>query len=119
MKQIPANTNNASTGPKLQGVSKDVIIVTSWPTGFKNWEYVVLSRARTLSGLYLVKPIDMNKSFKPSIQLKKIHQICKIARIKLVEKTRGCNVCKYLALNILTYIHLNTNTCTPMYLLYI
>ena len=47
MKQIPANTNDASTGHKLQGMAKDVIIVTSWPTGFKNWEYVVLSRART------------------------------------------------------------------------
>jgi hypothetical protein len=70
MKQIPANTDDASTGYKLQGMSKDVIIVTSWPTGFRNWEYVVLSRAQTLPGLYLVKPIDMNKSFKPSIQLK-------------------------------------------------
>ncbi len=97
MKQIPANTNDASTGHKLQGMSKDVIIVTSWPTGFKNWEYVVLSHACILSGLYLVEPINMNKSY----------QICKIARIKLVEKTRGCNVCDYLALNILnihTYV---------------
>ena len=41
IKQIPANTNNASKGHKLQGTSKDVIIGTSWPTGFKNWEYVV------------------------------------------------------------------------------
>jgi hypothetical protein len=37
---------------------------------FKNWEYVVLSRVRTLSGLYLVEPIDMDKSCNPSIQLK-------------------------------------------------
>jgi hypothetical protein len=29
MKRIPANTNDASTGHKLQGMSKDVIIVTS------------------------------------------------------------------------------------------
>jgi hypothetical protein len=29
MKQILANTNNASTGHKLQGMSKDIIIVTS------------------------------------------------------------------------------------------
>ncbi len=71
IKQIPANTKVASTAHKLQGMLKDVMIVTSWPTVFKNWEYVALSRARTLSGLYLVKPIDMNKSFKPSIQLKK------------------------------------------------
>ena len=74
MMQIPANSNDATTGHKLQGMSKDAIIVSSWPTGslaamFKNWEYVVLSRVRTLSGLYLVKPIDMDKSFQPSPQL--------------------------------------------------
>ncbi len=59
MNQIPANSNNATTGHKLQGMSKDVIIVSSWSTGglskvFKNWEYVVLSCVRTLSGLYLI-----------------------------------------------------------------
>ena len=74
MIQILANSNDATTGHKLQGMSKDAIIVSSWPTGslaamFKNWEYVVLSRVRTLSGLYLVKPIDMDKSFQPSPQL--------------------------------------------------
>ncbi len=74
MMQIPANSNDATTGHKLEGMSKDDIIVSSWPTGslaamFKNWEYVVLSRVHTLSGLYLVKPIDMDKSFQPSPQL--------------------------------------------------
>ncbi len=74
MKQIPANSKDAVTGHKLQGMSKDAIIVSSWPTGslaamFKNWEYVVLSRVRTLSGQYLVKPINMDKSFQPSPQL--------------------------------------------------
>jgi hypothetical protein len=86
MRQIPANTNDATTGHKLQGMSKDVIIVTSWPTGFKNWEYVVLSRARTLSGLYLVKPIDMNKSFKPSIQLKKYIECARFQESILLKK---------------------------------
>jgi hypothetical protein len=72
MKRIPANINDATTGHKLQGMSKDVIIVASWPTKsmFRNWEYVVLSCVRTLSGLYLVKPININKSFKPSDELK-------------------------------------------------
>ncbi len=56
-------------------MSKDVIAVTSCPAGglaamFKDWEYVVLSQVRTLSGLYLVEPID-KKSFKPSSELKK------------------------------------------------
>jgi hypothetical protein len=68
MKQIPANSNDATTGHKLQGMSKDVIVLTSWPTGglaemFKNWKYVVLSRVRTLSGLYIVEPIEMEKLF--------------------------------------------------------
>ncbi len=75
MIQIPANSTDATTGHKFQGMSKDVIVVTSWPTGgleamFKNWEYVVLSCVHTLSGLYLFKPIDMDKSFKPSSELK-------------------------------------------------
>ena len=72
MTQLPVNLNDATTGHKLQGMSKDAIIITSWPKGglFKNWEYVVLSRVRTLSGLYLFKPIDMEKSFKPSEELK-------------------------------------------------
>ncbi len=75
MNQIPANLNNGTTGHKLQGMSKDVIIVSSWPTGglskiFKSWEYVVLSHVCTLSGLYLVDPIDMEKSFNPSSQLR-------------------------------------------------
>jgi hypothetical protein len=73
MKQIPANTNDATTGHKLQGMSKDVISVASWPTAsmFRNWEYVVLSHVQTLSGLYLVKTIDIDKSFEPSDKLKK------------------------------------------------
>ncbi len=74
MKQIPANSNDATTNHKLQGMSKYAIIVSSWPTGslaaiFKKWEYVALSCVRTLSKLYLVKPIDMDKSFDPSSQL--------------------------------------------------
>jgi hypothetical protein len=73
MKQIPANINNATTGHKPQGMSKNVIIVVSWPTKsmFKLWEYVVLSHVRTLAGLYFVKPIDINKSFEPSDELKR------------------------------------------------
>ncbi len=71
MNQIPANSNDTTTSHKLQGMSKDIIIVSSWPTGglskvFKNWEYVVLSHVCTLLGLYLIEPIDMDKSFNPS-----------------------------------------------------
>jgi hypothetical protein len=91
MKQIPANSNDAITGHKLQGMSKDVIIVTSWPTGglaamFKNWEYVILSRVCTLSGLYLVEPIDMKKLFKPSSELKKYIENARQKETSLLEK---------------------------------
>jgi hypothetical protein len=75
MKQILANSNDATTGHKSRGMSKDVVIM-SWPNGglaalFKNLEYVILSRVCTISGLYLVEPIDMEKLFKPSSELKK------------------------------------------------
>jgi hypothetical protein len=58
MKQIPANSNDATTGHKLHGMSKELLIVSSWLTGglaamLKNWEYVVLSRVRLLSGYTL------------------------------------------------------------------
>jgi hypothetical protein len=48
IKQFVASSNNATTGYKLQGMSIDAIVVSSWPTGglakvFKNSEHVVLS----------------------------------------------------------------------------
>ena len=66
--QIPINLNDATTGHKLQGMSKDIVIVSEWPAGgiYTNWEYVILSRVRTIKGLFLIKPISMTKSFKPS-----------------------------------------------------
>ena len=60
MTQFPVNLNNATTGHKLQGMSLDALIVPSFPNKklnalFKNWKYVVLSRVRTLSELYLLE----------------------------------------------------------------
>ena len=36
---------------------------------FRNWEYVVLLRVRTLKGLFLFHPINMEQSFKPTDEL--------------------------------------------------
>ena len=71
---FPVNICTASTGHKLQGRSKDLIIVSSWPklqgnAAFVNWEYVVLSRVRTLKGLYLFQKLDLNRSYAPSEEL--------------------------------------------------
>jgi hypothetical protein len=67
--------------------------VSSWPTGslaamFKNWEYVILSLVRTLSGLYLVKPIDMDKSFQPSPQLTSYMDKIRTFKRDMLEKLR-------------------------------
>jgi hypothetical protein len=71
MLQLPVNLDDVTIGHKLQGMSKNVIIRTAWPKGgmatwSKNWEYVVLSRVLSLDRLYLLEPIDIEKSFEPS-----------------------------------------------------
>ena len=63
MTQFPVNTNIATTGHKLQGLSKDYLIVHSWNYSCANWIYVVLSRVRTLSGLFLCEKLNENKTF--------------------------------------------------------
>ena len=50
--QIPVNCNISTTGHKLQGMSKDALIVNSWGYGYENWVYVVLSRVRTNRGCF-------------------------------------------------------------------
>lgn len=64
--QLPVNASDAITGHKLQGLTKDRLIVYSWNKS-TNWIYVVLSRVRTLSGLYLVQSLSM-KDIKPPSQ---------------------------------------------------
>ena len=71
IKQFGVLVNNATTGHKLQGMSKDNIIVVDWFYSAKNWVYVVLSRVRTLSGLYLFKELKMEKYFREDKKLKK------------------------------------------------
>ena len=58
-RQVPCVVNHATTGHKLQGKSVDNIFVANW--NYKgNWVYVVLSRVRTIDGLYLQKPLVLN-----------------------------------------------------------
>ena len=49
--------NDATTGHKLEGMSKDKLIVVAW-TFVPNWIYVVLSCVRTFNGLFLLKPMS-------------------------------------------------------------
>ena len=65
MTQIPINSSDAITGHKLQGLTKDHIIVYSWNKS-TSWIYVVLSRVRKLSGLYLVRSLKLSDIKPPS-----------------------------------------------------
>ena len=56
MRQIHVHINNATTGHKLQGTSLDSLFVSNW-SYVRNWPYVMLSRVRKLSGLYLRNPL--------------------------------------------------------------
>ncbi len=102
MIQIPANINDATTGHELQGMSKDVIVVSSWPTGrlatmFKNWEYVVLFCVRTLSGLYLVEPIVMDKYYSNHLQNSKNTLKMQDKKKKYIRKKKTCDSTTKLA----------------------
>ena len=57
MSQFHVLVNNATTGHKLQGRMLDHIFVNDW-TCSDNWPHVVLSRVRTLQGLFLRKPLN-------------------------------------------------------------
>ena len=61
---FPLVLNHATTGHKLQGKSMDQLVIAEW-SKVKNWAYVVLSRVRTLDGLYLLEPIPDDIDFSP------------------------------------------------------
>ena len=65
MTQIPVNSSDAITGHKLQGLTKDNLIVYSW-NKLTEWIYVVLSRVKTLNGLYLVRRLKLSDIKLPS-----------------------------------------------------
>ena len=65
VKQVPVNASDAITGHKLQGLTKDNLIVYAWIKS-TSWIYVVLSRVRTLSGLFLVKRLRLSDIKPPS-----------------------------------------------------
>jgi hypothetical protein len=57
--QFPVNLSLATTGHKLQGMTKDYLILAEISL-VPNWLYVVLSRVTTLQGLFLMKPLTLD-----------------------------------------------------------
>ena len=62
LQQFPVLCNHATTGHKLQGKSVKELVIAEW-SKVKNWAYVVLSRVKTMSGLYLTSPIPDDIDF--------------------------------------------------------
>ena len=58
--QLPVNLNDATTGHKLQGMTKQNLIVRAW-TYTSGWIYTVLSRVRTLMGISLCEQLKPSK----------------------------------------------------------
>ena len=65
IEHFPVVVNHATTGHKLQGKTMDSLVIAEW-SHVKNWAYVVLSRVRSLNGLFLLKPIPDSIDFSPS-----------------------------------------------------
>jgi len=59
--QLPILINNATTGHKLQGSGVNLLFVHNW-SYVTNWVYTMLSRVKTLNGLFLRKPLDLDLS---------------------------------------------------------
>lgn len=61
--QFPVNLSLAITGHKLQGMTLDILILSEINLT-TNWLYVLLSRVKSLEGLFLMRPLSRNM-FKP------------------------------------------------------
>ena len=64
--QFPVIPCNAMTVHKLQRQSLDCVVASEWNEG-QNWIYVLLSRIRKSSGLYIRKKL-LKKNCKPMSQ---------------------------------------------------
>ena len=59
--QLCVNANIATQGHKLQGISLNCMEVMLWGYEVPNWIYVVLSRFRTLQGLFMCEELNHTK----------------------------------------------------------
>ena len=56
--QFPIISNSCTTGHKLQGCTVEDILANDWNFG-ANWVYVVLSRVKTMAGLYIRQKLPL------------------------------------------------------------
>ena len=89
IKQLGVNINIATTGHKLQGMSKEGIIVVR-NEKWKNWLYVVLSRVKTRNGLFLYRKLNISDIQEPDASyLRDESRLREIERQILARKGEG------------------------------
>ena len=64
LRYFPIIANHATTGHKLQGKTVTSLVIAEW-SKLKNWAYVVLSRVKTIDGLFMTHPIPADIDFSP------------------------------------------------------
>jgi hypothetical protein len=70
--QFPLISNSCTTGHKLQGSTVSEILVKEWQYR-QNWVYVVLSRVKTMEGLYISSKLDEDLTkYEMPIQMKRM-----------------------------------------------
>ena len=71
-KQFPLISNSCTTGHKLQGCSVEQILINDFHYQV-NWPYVVLSRVRTMEGLFLREPLSTDlKKYRMNPKMKQM-----------------------------------------------
>jgi hypothetical protein len=65
MLHLPVIVNHATTGHKLQGKTVRLLVIAEW-SKVKNWAYVVLSRVKSLNGLFMTKSFPEDIDFSPA-----------------------------------------------------
>ena len=61
------------------------MVVRSWEYGIVNWIYVVLSRVRSLKGLFICQKLDYTKDFAVDSNILKEEERLKLLEDKLVK----------------------------------
>ena len=76
--QIPILLNNATTGHKLQGSGVEELFVHNW-SYVTNWVYVMLSRVKTMAGLYARNYLnpDLSKYALKPAYVNMVKKLCK------------------------------------------
>jgi hypothetical protein len=73
--RFPVLMNHATTGHKLQGQTKESLLISAWYYG-KNWPYVVLSWVKRLTGLFLC--VELNPSHDFSLDPRLVRMLTKM-----------------------------------------